>query len=61
MGPKKLWVQKNFGSRKIVDPEKFCVQKIVGPKKFESAKYFESKIFGPPFLRHRVKYGGLDK
>ena len=36
-------------------------KKIVGPKQFESAKYFESKIFGPPFLRHRVKYGGLDK
>ena len=28
---------------------------------FETAKYFESKTFGPPFLRHRVKYGGLDK
>ena len=37
------------------------VQKNFGSKKFESAKYFESKIFGPPFLRHRVKYGGLDK
>ena len=47
---KKFWIQKNLGSKKIV-----------GPKQFESAKYFESKIFGPPFLRHRVKYSGLDK
>ena len=36
-------------------------KKILSPKRFESEKYFESKIVGPPFLRHRVKYGGLDK
>ena len=48
---KKIWVQKYFGSKKIV-----------GSKKFESEKYFESKISGlPPSLRHRVKYGRLNR
>ena len=60
-GSRIIFDQKNFGSKKIWVKKNFGSKKIVGPKKFESAKYFESKIFGPPFLRHRVKYGGLDK
>ena len=67
LGPKKFWVQKNFGSKKVLGQKKIWVNnqvwvhKILRPKKFESAKYSVSKSFGPPFLRHRVKYGGLNK
>ena len=60
-GFKKFWVRKNFGSKKMLVEKNYWSKKIVGPKKFESAKYFELKNFGPPFLRQRVKYGGLDK
>ena len=56
MDPKKFGSKKNLGQKPILGPKNFGAKKIVGPKKFESAKYFESKFLGPPFLR----YGGLD-
>ena len=48
MGPKKVWVQKSFGSKKVLGPKKFWVQKILGPKKLWVQKNFASKkILGP--------------
>ena len=34
LGPKKFWVQKNLGSKRMLGPEKFWVRKILGPKTF---------------------------
>ena len=60
-GSKNFWVRKNLGSEKILGPKKFWGQKNCGSKNIWVCKKILFKIFGPPFLRHRVKYGGLDK
>ena len=73
LGSKKFWVHKILGPKKCWVQKKFCVQKnfvskkILGPKKlwvqkFESEKILSQTFLAPPplFLRHRVKYGGLD-
>ena len=45
MGPKKFFIPKDFGSKKILGPKKFWVQKNFGPKKFWSKKILGPKNF----------------
>ena len=58
---KKNSVSKNFGSKKFWVQQNFGSKKIVGPKNL-SEKILSQKFLAPPpfFLRHMVKYGGLD-
>ena len=59
-GLKKILVEKNWVAKKCLvgKNSKFLGQKIFGSKKNVGSKKFESL---PPFLRHRVKYGGLKR
>ena len=47
-GPKKCWVWKNVGSKKISSPKSFCSQKMLGQKRFWVKKDFGSNKFCVP-------------
>ena len=53
--PKAICVQKDFGSKKVLDPKnflskKFWVRKIVGHEIFWSKKFWVKKIWSKKFL-----------
>ena len=52
LDPKQFWVQKNFGPKKIVGSKNLSLKNILSPKFL---------VPPPSSLRHRVKYGGLNR
>ena len=63
---KNIQAPKNLRSKNISGPKKLWVQKILwakkncGSKNLSLKNILSQKILVHPFLRHRVKYGGLD-